>query len=316
VENTSSKTSGSDKKRGLTISKLSSVVGGILVILSLAYIGNFLWLERAKLLAWDFKASSLAFMVIGIFLYAAINLLLSSSWVILLKCFGLKVIDEPSLRSIYAVSQIAKYIPGNVAHIAGRHVMARELGPSHAVLVCSAIYEILGLCTAALAVGFIGVLVIGAEWPLAVALAIALSIYFLGLFFYPALVRKIGSELVFETLNYKNRFTALSQALVYYVIFFIAAGFVLLGIVLGFVGSISLPSIGLVLIAFSVSWIVGFITPGAPSGVGIREAIIVFMLQAPLTPAVAIVVAVVFRITTVLGDVLFLSADYYFKNRR
>ena len=49
----------------------------------------------------------------------------------------------------YARAQIGKYLPGNVAHIAGRHVVSTTFGYSHPPLVLSILYEFLGLLSAA-----------------------------------------------------------------------------------------------------------------------------------------------------------------------
>lgn len=50
---------------------------------------------------------------------------------------------------IFARSQLGKYLPGNVVHIAGRHLLARELGYSHVALLLSTVFEFAGLLSAA-----------------------------------------------------------------------------------------------------------------------------------------------------------------------
>jgi glycosyltransferase 2 family protein len=53
---------------------------------------------------------------------------------------------------------------------------------------------------------------------------------------------------------------------------------------------------------FSSAWVVGYVVPGAPGGLGVREAMMVVLL-APLTgEAVATGLAVSMRLTTLLGD--------------
>lgn len=310
------------KKQNITLKKLSSIFGGILVFLSLTYIANYLWAERTKLLDWQFSITSLLLIAGGVLLYATVNLALSSSWVLLLNCFGSKKVDVRALKSIYATSQIAKYIPGNVAHVAGRHAMGRQLGISHIVLMSAAVYEVLGLGAASLGLGLLGSAVMSTEWPLpipplmlSISFLFLLVVYFFGVLFYSTWGSKFNGGLSLQRLDYKKTTIILLRALAQYFLFFIVSGFILLGIAYGFVDAVPAESVGLILIAFAISWVIGFITPGAPSGIGVREAIIVYMLQAAITPSVALMVAVIFRITTVLGDVVFLSADYLHKKK-
>ena len=49
-----------------------------------------------------------------------------------------------------------------------------------------------------------------------------------------------------------------------------------------------LNTVALSIFAFSLSWVVGFITPGAPAGLGIREATLILFLQSSVNPSVSI----------------------------
>ena len=55
----------------------------------------------------------------------------------------------------------------------------------------------------------------------------------------------------------------------------------------------------------AVSWTLGFLTPGAPSGIGVREAVLVFLLSPLVGSAEAIILSILFRLVTVGGDVMF-----------
>ncbi len=54
--------------------------------------------------------------------------------------------------------------------------------------------------------------------------------------------------------------------------------------------------------AFASSWILGFIAPGAPAGLGIREAILSTWLSGSLPPAQIVLLVIALRIATTLGD--------------
>ena len=53
---------------------------------------------------------------------------------------------------------------------------------------------------------------------------------------------------------------------------------------------------------FATAWIAGFVTPGAPGGLGVREAVLLSALIPVYGPAAAVGMAIVLRIVTTLGD--------------
>jgi len=139
-------------------SKIVSATGAALVISSLVFIAFQLWNERDALNAWNPRAQSLVAIILGAIVYCLSNYLLSINWRRLFRLFNVKNITNQQSNSIYAKSQIAKYIPGNVAHIAGRHFLLRQLGVNHSTLVTSAAYEMLGLSVCATSIIVIGIL--------------------------------------------------------------------------------------------------------------------------------------------------------------
>jgi uncharacterized membrane protein YbhN (UPF0104 family) len=72
----------------------------------------------------------------------------------------------------------------------------------------------------------------------------------------------------------------------------------------------------LLIAAFSLAWAVGFVTPGAPGGLGVREGLMLLMLAPVYTAASASVLVIALRIATTLGDVLILCAGMAFLPKR
>ena len=60
--------------------------------------------------------------------------------------------------------------------------------------------------------------------------------------------------------------------------------------------------IGLVTAAFALSWLVGFLAPGAPAGLGVREGIMVVLLSGAADNAQLLVFVLLARLVTMLGD--------------
>lgn len=63
--------------------------------------------------------------------------------------------------------------------------------------------------------------------------------------------------------------------------------------------------------AYAASWIIGFVTPGSPGGIGVREALLILILQMYISESQAVTLALVFRIITTLGDILFFFSSSY-----
>ncbi len=60
----------------------------------------------------------------------------------------------------------------------------------------------------------------------------------------------------------------------------------------------------LLVASFALAWVVGFATPGAPAGLGVREGLLLLMLGPVYTPALAGILIIALRLATTLGDVI------------
>jgi uncharacterized membrane protein YbhN (UPF0104 family) len=70
------------------------------------------------------------------------------------------------------------------------------------------------------------------------------------------------------------------------------------------------PTVGLVLLAQAAAWTAGFLTPGAPGGLGVREAVLVALLVGPLGEGSALAVALAWRVATLGGEVIFFATSF------
>lgn len=281
------------------------------MVLSLWFIGHRLWnqgnaLDGLKLdahLLWSSAGAAL--------IYAAACFFLSSAWHTLVRLLSELTPTRNDNTWIYAKSQLGKYIPGNFMHFAGRHLLSRELGLSHATLAASALAEIAGLLAASstlaiLSLGLLGVQqrLVSLPWLL---LAVTSGLALAGIVaraLWPWAQRRLPG---LPRLEARTVWRGLLGIYLRYLCFFAGAGTALLLLVLALGGSANLQATATAMLIFAVSWLAGFVTPGAPSGIGVREAIIVLALEqmAPVVPAVSL--ALLFRLVTVSGDLLFFA---------
>jgi hypothetical protein len=55
---------------------------------------------------------------------------------------------------------------------------------------------------------------------------------------------------------------------------------------------------------YMLSWLIGFITPGAPSGIGVREVVLLMFLGGIVNESVLLSAIVVHRLLSILGDII------------
>lgn len=252
------------------------------------------------------------------FLYAALVPLTALAWTWLLRALGQPVrfaITGP----ILAATQFGKYLPGNVAHHLGRVAMSKLHGLSVSRILLSMGYETLFVLLACSHVSALTLLwappAALADWPLAgwrVPLIIAVSLSaLLVMVAAPHLAgwlarRRSANEPVDPDMPAIRPGWGVAGAC--YLVYVL--NFVLVGIGLWLV-ALSMPAstvgaagpvffIG----AFAASWVLGFLAPGAPAGLGVREALLAVWFGGVLAPADAVALIVMLRIATTLGDLL------------
>lgn len=291
------------------LKKLLTYLGSLLAMISLGFIAQQLYVNWYKVGAYQFTLSSVAVLLLGAMLYASACFFLSSAWYQILSSLCSHSISAKSLRSIYARSQIAKYIPGNVIHIASRHISINRLGVSHKALAVASLSEIIGLVSASCTFTVIGGAAFGlwAEYINQQQIYYALAIIAMLLLALP-IIRKLCVKFIpasRDLLSNPRLQWALLRAYLEYLLFFALAGLVLVGLVFQFDRSLDINSFLAIIASFAVSWLAGFITPGAPSGIGIRETILVVSLDKIVLSGSGVLIALLFRLMTVGGDLLF-----------
>jgi len=108
--------------------------------------------------------------------------------------------------------------------------------------------------------------------------------------------------------------TGAAIACALYVVFYIANGALLVGLAASLSGG-DTPSALLLAGVVSLAWFAGFIVPGAPAGLGVRELILTIGLEQVGFRAEALAIALTYRIVTLLGDLLLALAAYALARR-
>lgn len=245
----------------------------------------------------------------------------ASAWRELLAGTGLRK-GWAELCGIVSATQVGKYLPGNVAHHLGRGALALDRGIGPAPLVSTGLAEIGLLCVASVVVGGISLLLSGRVQVLGdiggvriaalVAGCAALGIAGLAML-RPVtawLLERFAPQLSGQARAVSPGPLAILRAFALYALVYVVFG---IGIIVmaGLLLPDARPHRWLLLASFSLAWIMGFATPGAPAGVGVREAVMLVLLSDAYTPADASALILAIRIATTLGDVLLLPVGLW-----
>lgn len=298
----------SDPKISRSLARSAIRIAGIIVALaSIGYVGRAIVQNQI----WESNAASLAKIVsvalVGGAGYAAINLLLSVGWWRILVDQGVATPFRESHR-IYSRSQIAKYIPGNVFHYGSRHVLGAMAGISQAKLVTGAVLEANRMIAAAI---FLSALGLG-NWAVAIGLpagflvAVGASALAAGVIIDGFVNRRFQKTTVSEWLRILK---SMASIVGFYLAFFAACGLMLWGIAWVVLGEPADLFLRAAIGAYAAAWVVGFIVPGASAGIGVRETLLIIGLSGLVGGPESVVIALLMRVATVVGDVLFFASS-------
>lgn len=270
-----------------------------------------LWEFKDAVPAVAFDWRSLGVLLAGVFLVAILSGLGGWIWFLLLRDQRVSL-AAPEALGIFAVAQFAKYLPGNVGHHVGRVVMAKSAGVPIPITLSTMLVEVLWGTGIAAGLGLLSLAWFVDEslltaywtfgaWQLGLFAALLLVLPWLGVValntFLPRFSRRLsgGGLIVLPKLS-----TASMVAAIY------LGSFVIMGVILK---SQALWLFGVVegnvfelACVFAIAWLAGYLVPGAPGGLGVREAVMALTLSPILGEGAAVGLGVTLRITTMLGD--------------
>lgn len=285
------------------------LIGHLLVVLSLFFFFKKLINHIGEIPPFEWSGLVVLGFFSAVFSGALVVAIGALIWGILLRGGG-TVVTFRDAYIIVGYSQIAKYLPGNVFHYLGRITLGRRAGiPSEAILLSLSVETFLAIVMASLVatsgllfddvvlptalfrMGFRGYLLLLIAAGLSIAVITSLS-------FVPGSREWIRSRATF----FSVKETGLSALL--FLVVFAAFGF-LISILIETLWGLDT---GLHWYQFSwgfaLAWVLGFIIPGAPGGIGIRETILVGLYGQVLGDGIAIGLAGILRVVTSLGDLL------------
>ena len=282
-------------------------IGRLLALAGVGFVAFEIFSQRESLGA-AVQQSSLNSLLVGALVYTVGLLALSLAWRLMLNHYQDGRFGYSESHVSYARSQIAKYLPGNVFHYAGRYALSKAMGASDRAIVSATVEELVGVATVFALCGAVAALFGQSEQLLWSYISLPL----LGFIAGAALV--VARIALAQPFTGKYRLS--SQAGFVLRSWFLFSVFLLLSLsvvvmLTAEVIPLTAPPVFATLVsAFCLSWLFGFLIPGAPGGIGVREAAFLLLLLPLEVEAQALAVILQYRMLTIVGDLLFFCSTY------
>ena len=217
---------------------------------------------------------------------------------------------EVTGREVYYIctkANLMKYIPGNVLQFVGRNEIAVNHDMRHRDVACATLLDTLCMVLSALTVAILfysqGLL----QWflqymPLQVFLCGGIVLLGLGLLVLWLVYQKVPYfRFVFEKENLVN----MLKGTAFFWIFYLGSASMFLTILHVVTGTqLPLSHINVLIGTWALGYLMGYVMPGAPGGMGIRELVLCFLLQGIVGQEDVLLATVLLRIMNIFGEIV------------
>jgi hypothetical protein len=286
-----------------TIKKIVTFIGKLLGILGLL----FIFYTLSKEYTWESfsdKFTSLLPLLPFLFIANILSILLGIyAWHIMLQNYASKQFSVITSYYYFSKTEIAKYLPGNIFHFIGRQALASKVGISQIQMgKISLLFSLLLLAATVLA-------------------STLFSIFTQGIPSYIIWLMVLGSiiTIIAILLTYKSFPLSTKLQMNLLLILSVSLQGIMLASILLY--QQNLFEVGLFLQCTSIyiiSWLIGFITPGASGGLGVREGtfvVIVNFLHLPIASEMIIFSVLLVRLINILTDMLLYLSTFMLESR-
>lgn len=296
-------------KDKINLKKLLKLAGHLVVIAALAFVVK-------KIIDMDIKLSDLSSpRVIGAFVLSLViqtaQILIGCwSWLLFTRSLSGQKIPYSAAMPVFTRSNIYKYLPGNVFQYVGRNQLAADMKISHVDVACATILDVF-FCV--FWTGTVSVILLGSKiaellekYGKNLLLVGAAGVLFL-------IVAAVVVKLKFsdKVKGYLSRYAKAFEkdnrpqllcGIFYYFAHNCVSAAMYLSCIALIVPQAETKELFALTGAFLFAWIIGFVTPGAPGGIGIREGVMLFVCGDQFADRIVLFVLVM-RIASVFADV-------------
>lgn len=290
--------------------KIVKYIGNICVIIALVIIIK-------KLSSYDidynvlFQPGNIALLVLLSAIYGVFVWLCSFPWKKIIEVLTDKQIDWRVSSKIATKANLMKYLPGNVFQYVGRNELAVVCDLNHVQVASATVIDVLINLSAVVIMVVVlyyeGLLKWIEYYGIGTFRLVFIGSICLIIILFLAFVFRNKIKFYLESygrLFKKNGIKVLVGSWGFYTINNICMSFLYIAILVGIVHTDVTANFVLIIGAFILSWLMGFIVPGAPGGIGIRETVLTLLLGTSMQEEAVLLAIVIFRIVSTIGDLI------------
>lgn len=287
--------------------KVLKALGNLLTVLAIALIVYRLYKMDVDLSVYtDWEKVSVSF-ILGL-IFALIAILVGTlAWKNMLETLSNKHLNFRDVFHIYSKANIGKYLPGNVMHYVERNLFAAYQGLGQIETLSSTVFELLGQLISAMIIAIIFAKDLlfsfldenlNVTWIIIAVIALIIMIVIL-FFLYK---KNLKIQIIVTKMCSMSFLATFGKNLIIYAVSFVANGITLLLSLYAMQASVTASSISLLFAMNTTAWLIGFIIPGVPGGIGVRELVLATMASGTQYSDIILVAAVGQRVVLIFGD--------------
>jgi len=243
--------------------------------------------------------------VLAVITYVVAFILTGNNWAYLVWLIESNV-QRVDLLNIHVTSAVARYIPGGIWNILSKAYLCSKRGVGRSTTTASIILEyVFQIVSSGLFLIVFLLLKTYNNVFLAETYIIAILVSVL-LLLIPSSI-KLGTKMICKIFRENDNNIVLDKKIVYivilrYTLVWITTGFSFIFLAKAFTEINILQGIYLIL-SYPLSWCLGFLSP-SPNGIGVREAMLGFLLSSSYNHDFVLLLAIASRFLTILGEVI------------
>lgn len=291
------------------LKRLYHLIGFVFMAACFVFVGYQIATHRLWETAHPPWRLTLPLLGVGALVYVGSCFCLSLAWRRTVAFLSDRPLPGWPVHTVYGRTWLARFLPGKMFHFAGRQVLGSRIGLGQPEMAAASFFEISGQLWAG------GVFMV---WGLAVyglsLSALSLPLFAILLLTVPlawVILNRLSQHPWLKTrVNLPARKTSrfvqgVWPLSIFYLLYFLVQGLMAWGLIAIVTGNPDTLSLGRAVSIQTGAWLAGFVTPGAPSGLGVREAVLMLGLKPYLGEAMSLWAALMLRLMALIGDVLF-----------
>lgn len=292
-----------------------------MTIVSFVFIINAIYSSRESIANIENLQNILIVCIIFSFIYTLAIYAFGFVYKFSLELISNKKLSNLEILAVYTKANICKYLPGNVMQFVVRNLYAERIGLSQGKVALGSFIEVFVIATISV---LICVFFIREQFFSIIYDMVPFVFYIISFIIFAIILcaicflakkyqffHKVKYDLI-EQLRKTNPtvfvgFVLKSATLVIFAQILAGTMFYYL---IAEISSVSDVSIIIVVSAYTTAWLLGFITPGSPGGIGVKESVLLLTLTDIYGSGYILVSVLMFRIVTIFTDVLAFSFIY------